>query len=130
MADLEVSNIESPAIPERKNVVARFVQKYGWSYAFVLPSVIVFSVFTLAPVVWAFLISFQDFRPRGGGGWVGFQNYQDAFTTQNGVFVEAMRGTRGNRDDAHALLQPAGGLRRRTGRPASLPRAWEAGKSA
>ena len=93
MADINLTKVNNPAVPERKNVVAKFVQKYGWSYAFVLPSVLVFSVFTLAPVLWAFLISFQDFRPRGGGGWVGFQNYQDAFTTQNGVFVEALKNT-------------------------------------
>ncbi|HEX2914319.1 MAG TPA: sugar ABC transporter permease [Chloroflexia bacterium] len=73
--------------------VGKFFRKYGWSYVFVLPSLIAFSVFTLAPAIWSFIISFQDFKIRGDSKWVGFQNYVDAFTTQNGVFVEALRNT-------------------------------------
>ncbi len=92
MADINLTKISSP-VGAGTNSFQKFLQKYGWSYVFVLPSVLVFAAFTLIPVIWAFLISFQDFRPRGGGGWVGFQNYTDAFTTQNGVFVEAMKNT-------------------------------------
>ena len=55
--------------------IARFVRRYGWGYAFVLPSLITFSVFTLVPVVWAFLISLQEYRLSGSQGWVGFDNY-------------------------------------------------------
>ncbi len=73
--------------------VTGFIRKYGWGYAFVLPSMLVFTVFTLIPVAWAFIISFQDFRLRRDSPWVGFQNYIDAFTTQNGVFAEAIRNT-------------------------------------
>ncbi len=75
------------------NRVGRFFKKYGWGYAFVLPSMLTFLVFTLAPVVWSFIISFQDFRPRGNNEWVGFKNYTDAFTTQGGVFVTALKNT-------------------------------------
>lgn len=71
-----------------------FFRKYGWGYIFVLPSMLVFAVFTLIPVGWSFIISFQKIRPRGDQAeWVGFQNYIDAFTTQNGVFVEALKNT-------------------------------------
>jgi len=73
--------------------VGRFFKKYGWGYAFVLPSMLTFLVFTLAPVIWSFIISFQDFRPRGNNDWVGFKNYTDAFTTQGGVFVTALKNT-------------------------------------
>ncbi len=92
MADINLTKVSSP-VGAGTNPFQKFMQKYGWSYVFVLPSVLVFAAFTLIPVIWAFLISFQDFRPRGGGGWVGFQNYTDAFTTQNGVFVEALKNT-------------------------------------
>ncbi len=71
----------------------RFVHLYGWSYVFVLPSITTFSIFILAPVIWAFLISFQEYSLRRGGRWVGFDNYVEAFTTQGGVFVEAMGNT-------------------------------------
>jgi multiple sugar transport system permease protein len=92
MADLELSKASSP-VRSGANPVQDFVRKYGWSYVFIIPSMLAFTIFTLIPVVWAFIISFQDFRPRGGGDWVGFQNYTDAFTTQNGVFVEALKNT-------------------------------------
>lgn len=73
--------------------IARFVRRYGWGYAFVLPSLITFSVFTLVPVIWAFIISLQNYRLGGSTGWVGFDNYRIAFTTQSGVFKIALRNT-------------------------------------
>ena len=73
--------------------IARFIKRYGWGYAFVLPSLITFTVFTLIPVIWALLISFQDYRLSGASRWVGLDNYRAAFTTQSGVFVQALRNT-------------------------------------
>jgi len=73
--------------------VRRFLRRYGWGYAFVLPSMIVFAVFRLAPVIFAFLISLQNYRLNGASTWVGFHNYADAFTTQSGVFKEALKNT-------------------------------------
>lgn len=92
MADVKLKESRVQAFPS-VNPLERFVRKYGWSYVFVLPSMLTFSIFTLGPVIWAFIISFQDFRPRAGGEWVGFKNYTDAFTTQNGIFVEALKNT-------------------------------------
>lgn len=73
--------------------VFRFVRRYGWGYAFVLPSLLTFSVFTLMPMIWAILISFQNFRLNTDSTWVGWANYQAAFTTQSGVLVQALRNT-------------------------------------
>jgi multiple sugar transport system permease protein len=73
--------------------VRRFLQRYGWGYAFVLPSVLTFVVFMLIPVTWAFIISLQDYGLSGSRGWVGFDNYRAAFTTQSGVFSVAIRNT-------------------------------------
>ncbi len=73
--------------------LSRFLRRYGWGYIFVMPSILVFTIFTLVPVAWSFIISFQDFQLRRESTWVGFQNYSDAFTTQNGVFLEALRNT-------------------------------------
>jgi multiple sugar transport system permease protein len=80
---------ESSVLPS----VRRFFKRYGWGYAFILPSMIVFAIFRLAPVVYAFLISLQNFRLNGDSTWVGIQNYRDAFTTQSGVFKEALKNT-------------------------------------
>ena len=73
--------------------ILRFVRRYGWGYAFVLPSLITFSIFTLLPVLWSFVISFQNYRLKGDSTWVGFDNYVSAFTTQSGVFIEAIKNT-------------------------------------
>jgi len=92
MADVALKKVKvSRQSPTQR--LSGFFKKYGWSYVFVLPSLLVFAIFTLFPVLWAFVISFQDFRPRGGGDWVGFKNYTDAFTTQDGVFVQAIKNT-------------------------------------
>ncbi len=89
-AELKEARAQNFGVGQR---LARFIRKYGWSYAFVLPSMFVFTIFTLIPVLWAFLISFQDFRLRRESTWVGFQNYIDAFTSQNGIFAEAIKNT-------------------------------------
>ena len=73
--------------------IRRFVRTYGWGYAFVLPSMLTFAIFVLMPVIWSFLISFQEYSLRSGGRWVGFANYVEAFTTQSGVFVQAIKNT-------------------------------------
>lgn len=73
--------------------VRRFVRQHGWSYAFVLPSMITFAIFVVIPVIWSFLISFQDYSIVRGGTWVGLRNYRVAFTTQSGVFVTAIKNT-------------------------------------
>jgi multiple sugar transport system permease protein len=89
---LQLEKRSQPNVTQ-SSAFSRFFRKYGWSYVFVLPSMLVFGVFTLAPVVWAFIISFQDFSPRRGGEWIGFQNYVTAFTSQDGVFVKAIWNT-------------------------------------
>lgn len=70
-----------------------FFKKYGWGYAFILPSVLIFAIFTLVPAVWALLISFQHYFFRWNGEWVGFKNYVDAFTFGDGVFGQAIKNT-------------------------------------
>lgn len=73
----------------------QFLKKYGWSYLFIAPSLITFALFTLFPVVWSFIISFQDYSLVRGGSWVTplWANYQTAFTMLNGIFVTSIRNT-------------------------------------
>lgn len=75
--------------------LGRFVRRYGWSYLFVLPSMLTFGLFTLFPVLWSFVISFQRFSLARGGRWVEpwYDNYRDAFRQQGGVFFDAIVNT-------------------------------------
>jgi len=75
--------------------IRRFFRQYGWGYAFVLPSLITFALFTFVPVVWSFIISFQDFSLVRGGRWVEpiYANYVEAFTMLNGIFGTAIGNT-------------------------------------
>src|SRR5690242_5960429 len=92
MAVLTRDRTARPPISVGERIV-RFFRRYGWGYAFVLPSLITFSVFTLVPVVWAFIISLQNYRLNGDVTWAGLENYRQAFTTQSGVFKIAIRNT-------------------------------------
>src|SRR2546422_10050788 len=73
----------------------RFLQRYGWSYAFILPSLITFAAFVLIPVLSAFVISFQNYSLARGGTWMTplLSNYETAFSQQGGIFVTAIRNT-------------------------------------
>lgn len=73
----------------------RFIRRYGWSYLFIAPSLITFAVFTLVPVGWAVVISFQKYSLVRGGQWMDpfYKNFVTAFTQFNGVFVNAIGNT-------------------------------------
>ena len=75
--------------------VGHFIKKHGWSYAFILPSLITFAIFTFFPVVWALVISFQEYSLARGGRWIEpfYANYVEAFTLLGGIFTIAIRNT-------------------------------------
>ncbi len=86
MANVALEKQKAGSLNPIERVIG-FIKKYGWGYAFVIPSLSTFSVFILAPVVWSFIISFQDYRLRGDPTWVGLDNYVAAFNSQNGKFT-------------------------------------------
>lgn len=71
----------------------RFFRRHGWSYLFIAPSMLVFSLFILIPVLSSFVIAFQEVRLRGESTWVGFDNFVEAFSSQNGLFGRAIGNT-------------------------------------
>lgn len=75
--------------------MTKFLRRHGWSYAFILPSMLTFTVFVLVPVIWAFVISFQQYSIVRGGRWLDpiYKNYLTGFTQLNGVFLIAIRNT-------------------------------------
>jgi putative aldouronate transport system permease protein len=57
--------------------------KHRYVYLLVIPSLVYFLVFRIAPI-WSLLIAFQDYSPFGGffgSPWVGFRNFADLFHT-------------------------------------------------
>ena len=66
MATVDKGLASATARP-RESAAQRFFRRHGWSYAFVLPSMLTFAVFVLVPVLWAFVISFQRYSIARGG---------------------------------------------------------------
>ena len=54
----------------------RFWNRHKWSYFFIAPSMILFFIFILFPMLQAFLMAFQKVDLRGSS-WVGLGNFRD-----------------------------------------------------
>jgi len=66
------------------------LRRHAWSYLFVLPTFALFVVFTLVPVVQAFVLSLQSARIVGGD-FVGLQNF--VTLAEDPVFRQALGNT-------------------------------------
>ncbi len=66
------------------------VRRHAWSYLFVLPTFALFVVFTLVPVVQAFVLSLQSARIVGGD-FIGLQNF--VTLAEDPVFRQALGNT-------------------------------------
>ncbi|MGG1555288.1 carbohydrate ABC transporter permease [Paenibacillus ferrarius] len=62
----------------------------AWGYTFIAVALIAFAMFTAYPVVSAFIISFQKYKPLGST-YVGFDNY--VATLKDPLFWQAMKNT-------------------------------------
>jgi multiple sugar transport system permease protein len=79
--------------PTNPSVVSRLLKawnRYKWSYFFIMPSMLLFFVFIVYPVIQAFLFAFQQVDLRGST-WVGLKNFQDIFASQ--LFRDTMGHT-------------------------------------
>lgn len=81
---------EPTSMPSRAK---RFVRTHGWSYLFILPSMLTFTIFVLLPVLAALKISFQAYAYVPSDTWVGLANYVSALTYGNGVFLQSIENT-------------------------------------
>lgn len=57
------------------------IRKNYAAYLFLLPKLILFTTFIAIPVVWAFILSFQEYKVFGSV-WAGLENYRKAFTSE------------------------------------------------
>src|SRR5512133_2412762 len=69
-----------PAPPSLGALVLHFWRRHKWSYFFIAPSMILFTVFILYPVLQAVVLAFQKFNMRGST-WVGLKNFADVFAS-------------------------------------------------
>ncbi|SET06785.1 carbohydrate ABC transporter membrane protein 1, CUT1 family [Oceanobacillus limi] len=61
------------------------------AYLFLLPKLTLFIVFIAIPVVWAFILSFQEYQIIGGNEWAGLSNYLSVFESE--AFKKALLNT-------------------------------------
>lgn len=66
-------------------------RQWLWGYFFIAPSLLMFVVFSVYPVLKTVTLSFQRVEFIGGTTWIGFRNYQRIF--QDKVFLEVLRNT-------------------------------------
>ena len=74
----------------RVKLVLREMWKERAAYLFLMPKMVLFTAFILIPVIWAFLISFQEYGIFSSE-WVGFKNFTATF--QSEAFKEALLNT-------------------------------------
>lgn len=61
------------------------------AYLFLLPKLIFFTLFVAIPVVWAFVLSFQEYRVTESNTWIWLENYKEVFAST--AFRQALLNT-------------------------------------
>lgn len=79
------------ARPARRSRLMR--RRKWWGFAFVLPVVLFFGVFSIFPIVYGFYLSLTDFTLLRPPEWVGARNYINLW--HDGLFRQAVRVTLG-----------------------------------
>lgn len=89
--------IQSAKPIKKQNVIRKQPKKMkwikgdeGWAYAFIAVALVTFALFTAYPVVSAFIISFQDYKPLGST-FVGLDNYISSLT--DSLFWKSIKNT-------------------------------------
>ena len=60
-------------------------------WVFLAPSLVVFALYRIAPLLWNVVLSLQEFKLFGGTRWIGFAHYRDMFEDE--VFWTALKNT-------------------------------------
>lgn len=69
----------------------KLMRKNYAAYLFLLPKLILFTLFIAIPVVWAFVLSFQEYRIMDANNLVWFENYRKVF--ESDAFKQALLNT-------------------------------------
>lgn len=81
---------EEMSTPKKSGLWNEIKRNYA-AYLFLLPKLILFTTFIAIPVVWAFILSFQEFQIMGSNTFVGIKNYIKAFESE--AFKKALKNT-------------------------------------
>jgi len=79
----DFSSISSARTARSQSKGSRLLRaEAGWAYAFIFPAMALFLVFTVFPVVFAFVLSFSDYDILTPLRWVGLKNYERLLTDE------------------------------------------------
>jgi multiple sugar transport system permease protein len=78
-------------MPSKKGLLGELIQQ-RYSYLFIAPTVILFSIFVLIPVIASFFLSFTKYNILTPAQWVGWDNYRQIFF-HDPRFWKALRNT-------------------------------------
>ena len=73
---MAVAAAPPPLIRERRRPLWKEIARHWMDYLFIAPFFISFAIFGLYPLIWAFRLSFSQWRGFGPMTWVGLENYQ------------------------------------------------------
>lgn len=65
----------------KKHKIMHEIRKNKAAYLFLLPKLIFFTIFMLIPIVWAFILSFQEYGVFETQ-WIGLKNYVDVYNSE------------------------------------------------
>lgn len=102
----------------KHGTVLQRIKRHRESYLLMLPYLLFFTVFTLAPVVVAFVLSFTEYNMLQPPRFVFMANYIRMFLEDN-VFLTAVSNTHSSRPGSPAARRPTS-----TAPPACADRGW------
>ncbi len=68
-------------LKSRKTGLIKEIWKSRFAYLFLLPKLIIFTLFILIPIIWAFLLAFQEVGIFSST-WVGLDNFKEVLTSK------------------------------------------------
>lgn len=90
MASLQ-NAMRPPALARQPSSLWHEIWRHRLEYLFISPFFIQFAIFSLYPLVWAFVLSFQRWSGFGEARWVGLDNYRAMI--QEDIFTKALVNT-------------------------------------
>jgi len=78
-------------MPSKKGILGELIEQ-RYSYLFIAPAVILFSIFVFVPVIASFFLSFTRYNMLSAPVWVGLDNYYNIFF-KDPRFWKALRNT-------------------------------------
>lgn len=85
-----ISQTSSIEVTKKTSLLSR-MKKYKMFYFFIAPFFILFSVFSLFPIIASFFIGFTEWNGMGTPEWVGFENYVRLY--HDPVFIKSLLNT-------------------------------------